>query len=547
MAGGMIKEEKLVRSRDALKLLAKVEQVAILCKETITQSGSFSSAQEELRKILDANLDRDEYLVLVDLEGRALLHTNRLREGVLFNDPVGIKAARTREPLTQVYYRNTGEVLIDAAAPVIVGEHHLASLRVGRVVLFSKFSPKIYLATLLPVVVPAGVAAVLGYAARDLWWWPVLGMLLGILGSVWLKRIVFQALDGVFTSSKLMATGDLTASVKPSSRDELGQVAFEMNKLTLGLKNIMSELDQAVRTVLKAVEGQVKATEEVSKASEEIATVMQEVASGAQEQSDGMNDAREVTQQICRNAELMAQNSVEAVNLARKTLEVAGEGVQAVNQSIEQMGSIRRSVEKSSLVINDLEEKSRQIGNIVNAITEIADQTNLLALNAAIEAARAGEQGRGFAVVAEEVRKLAEQSSRSAREIMSIISQTQGKTAEAVRAMSTGAEQVRVGTEVITNMGGVIQKIISAVEQTASQIKVNSELAGSLNEGAAVLSRVTNRAMEISGQAASGVQSVSSSLQEQTAMIEEIAASAAQLSKTAQELQKLVKRFKVNK
>ena len=131
----------------------------------------------------------------------------------------------------------------------------------------------------------------------------------------------------------------------------------------------------------------------------------------------------------------VAVNANAVSGMADKTTNAASQGDKAVDAAINQMKNIERSVSSSAQVVAKLGERSKEIGQIVDAISGIAGQTNLLALNAAIEAARAGEQGRGFAVVAEEVRKLAEQSQEAAKQIANLISEIQTETDSAVVAM----------------------------------------------------------------------------------------------------------------
>ena len=129
------------------------------------------------------------------------------------------------------------------------------------------------------------------------------------------------------------------------------------------------------------------------------------------------------------------------------------------------------SVSSSAQVVAKLGERSKEIGQIVDAISGIAGQTNLLALNAAIEAARAGEQGRGFAVVAEEVRKLAEQSQEAAKQIANLISEIQTETDSAVVAMDDGTREVKIGTEVVNTAGQAFKEIVSLIAEVSSQIR----------------------------------------------------------------------------
>ena len=145
------------------------------------------------------------------------------------------------------------------------------------------------------------------------------------------------------------------------------------------------------------------------------------------------------------------------------------------------MSHIATTVNESSRLIQDLGQQSAQISQIVNVIKEIADQTNLLALNAAIEAARAGEQGRGFAVVADEVRKLAERTSISTKEITSMIDKIQTCTRMAIQSMDAGVTRVSAGAALAQQAGNSINQIRDGVDHVVSAV---NEISASLKEQA---------------------------------------------------------------
>jgi methyl-accepting chemotaxis protein len=194
------------------------------------------------------------------------------------------------------------------------------------------------------------------------------------------------------------------------------------------------------------------------------------------------------------------------------------------------MSRISDSVNQSARLIQTLGEHSDQISAIVNVIKEIADQTNLLALNAAIEAARAGEQGRGFAVVADEVRKLAERTSKSTEEISAMISNIQIGTTGAVSSMEEGSTRVRDGVKMARQAGESMLKIRSGAEQVIASV---SEIMSALKEQSIA-----------SGQVAGNVEQIARMTEQNNAEVQEIARTAEHLEQLAASLQSSVSQFK---
>jgi methyl-accepting chemotaxis protein len=239
------------------------------------------------------------------------------------------------------------------------------------------------------------------------------------------------------------------------------------------------------------------------------------------------------------------------------------------------MAEIQAVVETATSKVNELGKLGERIGQVVETIDDIAEQTNLLALNAAIEAARAGEHGKGFAVVAEEVRKLAERSSRETKQIGELIAQVQSGTRDAVDAMGAGSAKVEQGSVKADQAGAALRAIMDAVERTVRQV---TEIAAAAEQMSAAARTVTDGMQSISavveqntaateqmaaqsGQVATAIQSiaavseeqsasteeVSASAEEMSAQIEEMSAQAQELAATADQLKGLVARFKLQK
>ena len=202
-----------------------------------------------------------------------------------------------------------------------------------------------------------------------------------------------------------------------------------------------------------------------------------------------------------------------------------------MTQTVSEMQQISEVVGQAAHIIMTLGQSSDQIGEIVRVIEDIADQTNLLALNAAIEAARAGEQGRGFAVVADEVRKLAERTTKATKEIGDMIRQIQQDTKSAVSSMDQGTNQVGQGVELANKTGEALVQIHTMINSTAEMIQ---QIANAAEEQSTVTRQI-----------ASDLESVKKTTQETTNGVSVSAQACHDLNDLAEDLQKLVGTFKV--
>ena len=256
------------------------------------------------------------------------------------------------------------------------------------------------------------------------------------------------------------------------------------------------------------------------------------MAAGAQEQSAQANEVASAVEEMTKTIFETSKNTSEAAIASKQAGDFAKEGGKAVEETIEGMNRISSVVTKSAETVLTLGKSSDQIGEIIQVIDDIADQTNLLALNAAIEAARAGEQGRGFAVVADEVRKLAERTTKATKEIATMILQIQSDTAEAVKSIKLGEQEVENGKHLAVKAGQSIRDIVNGaakVTDTITQVATASEEQSATAE-----------------QIGKNIDSINHVTQETAQGIQQIAQASEDLSRLTVTLQELIAKFKLD-
>ena len=314
-----------------------------------------------------------------------------------------------------------------------------------------------------------------------------------------------------------MATGDFTVAM-------VGEYKGDFDFLKTNINQLKESLSTMLKQVSKTVDSVATASEEISASSEILAAASQEQSAQADEVATAVG--------------MMAQTITENASSASKTSEVAQdngyiakEGGEIVLQTVAKMKDIAAVVNESVANIEKLGESSRQIGEIISVINDIANQTNLLALNAAIEAARAGEQGKGFSVVADEVRKLAERTASATKTISSMIRSIQSETDNAVLAMSSGNKEVQQGIEFADKAGHSLKLVLSSSEDLTDMI---SQIAAASEEQSATSEEISKNVVSISKVTADAAQK-----------IEETARTAEELANMTIVLRDIMGQFKV--
>ncbi|GFO67374.1 hypothetical protein GMLC_09530 [Geomonas limicola] len=314
-----------------------------------------------------------------------------------------------------------------------------------------------------------------------------------------------------------IAGGDLTVRPTVTGEDEIGV-------MQRACQNMVNRLNETLRSTADNA-GQVAA------AARQMRVTAEQMATGAEEAAAQTMTVATAGEEMAATSGDIAHSCMRAAEGARETSLKAQEGARVVQSTVEVMGRIAERVRASSDTVASLGTRSEQIGTIISTIEEIADQTNLLALNAAIEAARAGEQGRGFAVVADEVRALAERTTKATREIDTMIKGIQSDTRQAVAAMEEGVAEVESGTGEATRSGEALESILDQINAVTLQI---SQIATAAEEQTAT----TN---EISG----NMQQITEVIRTTSQGAQESVTSASHLAGLSEELQRLVGQFRL--
>ncbi len=368
----------------------------------------------------------------------------------------------------------------------------------------------------------------------------VLCSAVGFLITAFITRPVHQI-------QQLMAKaqdGDLTVHGSYRSRDEIGLLTTDFNQMIGGLKEVIVKISMESQSLSASSEQLLASSEQSNLTINQVVESIQSIASGADAQLHATEESAKAMEEMAEGIKRIAESSGDVSETSVEAAKQANDGNEAIQKAIDQMGLIRSAVNDSSQVVKQLGARSHEIGQIVNAITEIAAQTNLLALNAAIEAARAGEHGLGFAVVAGEVRKLAEQSRQSAEQIVAIIEQVKSETAYAIASMDNGNQVVNAGTEIMQEAGEAFRNILYSVQAVSGQIQEVSAASEEMSASSQQVAASLHNMKSIAQVAFSNTESVAAASEEQLATLEEISSAVGSLTKMSQDLFDITQRFK---
>lgn len=311
------------------------------------------------------------------------------------------------------------------------------------------------------------------------------------------------------------ASGNFVETMQGNYKGKFNELKKDIQKLSDALYNSFSEIDNAVVTT--------------SSTAQELSSLAENMSAASHEQSAQTHDLAAAVEEMTATISDNNNSSQKTSELAHENINIARDGGDKVNETIQKMRDIANVVSNSAESVEKLGAASQEIGEIILVIEEIADQTNLLALNAAIEAARAGEQGRGFAVVADEVRKLAERTTEATTQIANMIKDIQSQTGEAVHAMEKGNSEVELGIAMADDAGLSLKQILDSSSDVLTQINHMANASAQQTEASNEISR--------------NMQGMSEVINSTSQQIHEVSGSAEKLYQMTADLKGIVEKF----
>ncbi len=358
--------------------------------------------------------------------------------------------------------------------------------------------------------------------------------------------------------SAAIAEGQLSVSVQPRSQQDTMAKAFA--RMTQGLRDMVRQVRDSASQVASGAGQMAGASDESAKVSVQAASAIDEVTSTMHEMSINVQNVVKNTQvqassvaetsasidQMVTSIQRVADTAKLLVDISHRSREEAQTGLVTMDKATEGLNRTSHAIQSSAEIIDVLGRRADDIGKIIEVIDDLAEQTNLLALNAAIEAARAGEHGLGFAVVAEEVRKLAEKSTQSTKEISELIQGIQKEAREAVENMDKSTSMVQEGLVLNKDLSVALGKISDVVSEVYKFSQEIGQATMEQSNGSAQIAKATNRLTEITQEInssveeqASGAQAVVRAMERMRELVQQSTSSSTELAAAAEQMSKL--------
>ncbi|GAB6926088.1 hypothetical protein JCM10914A_00710 [Paenibacillus sp. JCM 10914] len=361
-----------------------------------------------------------------------------------------------------------------------------------------------------------------------------------------LSKVIENTLTHSFTEissvSAKIAKGDFTFQVQEIGG--MNDLSRTFNSMVDKLRRILQETSDISRKVMNSSRNISNKNQELIQVMNQVSLSSNELAVGANEISEDVSEMTHSIREIEEKVSNYTHSTQEMNSRSVETLDLVEQGRESVTR---QSAGMQRNIEATAKVsesIDALAKSAKGITKITETISELADQTNLLSLNASIEAARAGEHGAGFAVVAQEVRKLAEESTLSTREVFNLVRSIESDVKHATQNIKINEDVVQQQTEMIREAEQIFMEIVNSVRYISEQIAAFTEESQSMLDSAQNISSAIQNISAITQQSAAGTEQVSASMNEGISSIQKMADEAEAMNNAVFQLQKTINIFK---
>ncbi len=522
--------EDLIAENMVAQFIKEDTQLAKQVSIILEKGGDTQELQSFVEECVAEN-EHFAYVVVIDTSVTAVAHSDTEKIGKSYLDDTGysVPAAQKGEVMTSQFWADVQNAwTYDVMYPIYVDDVLWGSMDVG-----------IYNYTVDTIVDKIRTIAIV-----------VTLIMLVISGGLMVLycNYEFKAINEIVKICDAMGMGDFTVNIRRkflSRGDEVGNMANAMQNMKINLSKLIAETDNHAAKLMLISETLNNSVGNTQEKATDIVKISENAVVRTGEQSELARSNSQMTQEISKGMENIAQNISNISTASVATAQEAKLGADKLNVVVAQMSKIEQKVSDTFTQIQELSRMSNTIQNVVQLISEIAAQTNLLALNASIEAARAGEQGRGFAVVAGEVGNLAEESRKATEEIAKIITEIQNCIDGCVSLMEEGNHSVEEGinlaSETKESFAGIIQKISQVSEEMTSVSSVTEEVTGSTGS----LYGAINTISSIADNVLENTEGVSNNAKVQEEMMEEMRQRVSDLSVLSKELKDGLNVFKI--
>jgi methyl-accepting chemotaxis protein len=360
-----------------------------------------------------------------------------------------------------------------------------------------------------------------------------------------LERALTDPISDISRVALNIAKGDFSQKVPVNSNDALGELAESFNRMMDKLREILKDTGSTSKHVFESSRDIYFKNESLRSVLEQVSVSSGELAAGANQISEEIVGVSMATKDIEQKVSSYTSATREMNSRSGYMIELVEKGLQAVEI---QSAGMKKNVEATANVSHTIDLLAKQtngISQITRSISDIAEQTNLLSLNASIEAARAGEHGKGFAVVAQQVRKLAEESTTSTKEVFSLVRNIEQGIQQALHHIAQNEQVVQEQTKLINETEAVFAQIVDSVKFISEQISTFAQESEHMLASAQQISGTMENISAITEQSAAGTEEVSSSMKEQISAVQEIVNRSEEMTKLVTQLQQMMSVFKL--